>query len=145
LEERGIERALVSAGGSTIYGLGSPPDAAGWEIKIEDPVDHNKIAETVFLQNRALSVSGSYEKFFEVDGVRYSHIMDPRTGQPVQGVLSVAVLTETGTTGDALDNVFYVSGVEKSRKLLEYYPLTEVMFFLPDSGKNWKLVRLFRR
>jgi FAD:protein FMN transferase len=145
LKARGIERALVNAGGSTIYGLGSPPDSAGWEIKIQDPIDHRKIATTVNLNNRALSISGSYEKFFEVDGVRYSHIMDPRTGLPVQGLLSVAVVTETGTAGDALDNVFYVLGVEKSRKLIQQYPATEVIFFLPDSGRDWKLIRLYPR
>jgi thiamine biosynthesis lipoprotein len=143
LKSRGIERALVSAGGSTIYGLGSPPDSPGWEIQIQDPIDHRKTAATISLNNRALSVSGSYEKFFEVDGVRYSHIMDPRTGMPVQDILSVAVITETGTAGDALDNVFYVLGIEKSRKLLERYPVTEVIFFLPDSGQDWKLIRLY--
>jgi FAD:protein FMN transferase len=145
LKSRGIERALVSAGGSTIYGLGSPPDSSGWEIEIQDPIDHRKTAATINLNNRALSVSGSYEKFFEVDGVRYSHIMDPRTGLPVQGLLSVAVVVETGTAGDALDNVFYVLGIEKSRKLIQQYPLTEVIFFLPDSGRNWKLIRLYPR
>jgi FAD:protein FMN transferase len=145
LKSRGIERALVSAGGSTIYGLGSPPDSAGWEIKIQDPIDQRKIAATISLNNRALSISGSYEKFFEVDGVRYSHIMDPRTGLPVQGVLSVAVITETGTSGDALDNVFYVLGVEMSRKLIDRYPVTEAIFFLPDSGRDWKLIRLYPR
>jgi FAD:protein FMN transferase len=143
LKSRGIERALVNGCGSTIYGLGSPPDSSGWEIKIEDPIDHRKIAATIGLNNRALSVSGSYEKFFEVDGVRYSHIMDPRTGLPVQGVLSVAVVTETGTAGDALDNVFYVFGVEKSRKLIKEYPVTEAIFFVPYSSQGWKLIRLY--
>jgi FAD:protein FMN transferase len=145
LKARGIERALVNAGGSTIYGLGSPPDSSGWEIKIEDPIDHRKPAATISLNNRALSISGSYQKFFEVDGVRYSHILDPRTGLPVQRVLSVAVITETGTSGDALDNVFYVLGVEKSRKLIDRYPVTEAIFFLPDSGRDWKLIRLYPR
>jgi thiamine biosynthesis lipoprotein len=145
LKSRGIERALVNAGGSTIYGLGSPPDSSGWEIEIQDPIDHSKPAAKISLNNRALSVSGSYEKFFEVDGVRYSHIMDPRTGLPVQGLLSVAVITETGTAGDALDNVFYVLGIEKSRKLMHLYPVTEVIFFLPDSARDWKLIRLYPR
>jgi FAD:protein FMN transferase len=145
LKAHGVDRALVSAGGSTIYGLGSPPDSSGWEIEIQDPIDHRKVAQKISLNNRALSVSGSYEKFFEVDGVRYSHIMDPRTGLPVQGILSVAVLAETGTSGDALDNAFYVLGIEKSRKLLERYPVTEVMFFLPNTGKDWKLIRLHPR
>lgn len=142
LKQQGIERALVSAGGSTIYGLGSPPEDNGWEVEIQDPIDHKKSVAVVRLKNRALSVSGSYEKFFEVDGVRYSHIMNPRTARPVQNVLSVAVMTGNGTTGDALDNVFYVLGVEESRTFLQRYPATEVLFFLPDAGNRWKLVRL---
>jgi len=142
LKERGIGRALVSAGGSTIYGLGSPPDSPGWEIQVQDPVDQRKFVGTISLNNSALSVSGSYEKFFEMNGVRYSHIMDPRTGMPVQGVLSVLVITQTGTAGDALDNVFYVLGIENSGKLLESLADTEVRFFIPDPGKRWKEERL---
>ncbi len=143
LKSRGIERALVNAGGSTIYGLGSPPDSSGWEIKIQDPVDNKKFALTVNLNNRALSISGSYEKFFEVNGVRYSHIMDPRTGMPVQGLLSVAVLTDTGTAGDALDNVFFVLGIDRTRKLIKKYLITEVIFFLPDTSQDWKMIRVY--
>ncbi len=59
--------------------------------------------------------------------------MDPRTLKPVQGILSVAVLTTTGTIGDALDNVFFVQGVDQTRTSLAKYPAgTEAMFFLPD-------------
>jgi hypothetical protein len=96
------------------------------------------------LKDRALSVSGSYEKFFELNGARYSHVMDPRTGRPVQGVLSVAVVTDDGTSGDALDNVFYVLGAERVRSRLSKFPASEVIFFLPDSHKKWKMVRVQR-
>jgi len=142
LKDHGIKKALVSAGGSTLYGLGAPPGSEGWEVKIGDPINSQKIAAIVRLKDRTLSVSGSGEKFFEAQGVRYSHVMDPRTGQPVQGVLSVAVLTDSGTAGDALDNVFYVQGVEKSRSYLKRFPGTEVFFFLPESGRGWKMVHL---
>ncbi|MGH9800085.1 MAG: FAD:protein FMN transferase, partial [Blastocatellia bacterium] len=146
LKQNGIERALVSACGSTIYGLGAPPGEDGWEVKLRDPVSSQKTAMTVRLKDRALSVSGSYEKFFDLGGKRYSHIFDPRTGWPVQDVLSVAVLTSTGTAGDALDNVFYVLGVEKSKKYLNDLRQTEAFFFLTDdrngSKNKWKLVSL---
>jgi len=140
-----IKRALISAGGSTLYGLGAPPDSEGWEVKIRDPIspgDPKKSAVTVLLKNRALSVSGGSEKFFQVGGVTYSHIMDPRAGWPAQNMLSVAVVTDSGTVGDALDNIFYVQGVEKSRAYLERFPGTEVFFFLPEADKRWKMVRL---
>jgi FAD:protein FMN transferase len=126
LKARGVERALVSAGGSTIYGLGTPPGKEGWPVRIDEA------GMQVTLKDRALSIAGSSEKFFEVGGVRYSHIMDPRTGRPAQTVLSVAVLTGNGTAGDALDDVFYVQGVDWSRRYLDRIPGTEAYFFLPD-------------
>jgi len=145
LKEQRIERAFVSAGGSTLYGLGTPPNGLGWEVKLQDPLaphDTSRSAATVLLKNQCLSVSGNYEKFFKVRGVTYSHIMDPRTGRPVENMLSVAVITQSGTDGDALDNAFYVQGVEKGRDLLPQYPGLEVFFFLPEGGKAWKMVRL---
>jgi thiamine biosynthesis lipoprotein len=144
LKKWGVSRALVSAGGSTIYGLGAPPNETGWEVKLQDPTAPDKIAMAVRLQNQALSVSGSYEKYFELDGRRYSHIMDPRTGRPVEGVISVAVITDTGTAGDALDNVFYVQGVEWSRKSLPKFPVRKVIFFLAEAGNHWRMETLER-
>jgi thiamine biosynthesis lipoprotein len=144
LKQRGVTSAMVSAGGSTIYALGAPPGKSSWEVEIQDPIDQRKIATTVQLKDQSLSVSGSYERFFELEGVRYSHVMDPRTGRPVQGVLSVAVITNTGLAGDALDNVFYVFGVERSKVLLNSFSASEVIFFLPEPGKIWKMVRLRR-
>ncbi|MFN0112518.1 MAG: FAD:protein FMN transferase [Blastocatellia bacterium] len=145
LKQHGISRALVSACGSTIYGLGAPPGETAWEVKLRDPVSSQKTSMTVRLNNRALSVSGSYEKFFDLGGKRYSHIFDPRTGWPAQGVLSVAMLTDTGTAGDALDNVFYVLGVENSKRRFQKWPLTKAFFFLAAdkrAPRKWKLVTL---
>jgi thiamine biosynthesis lipoprotein len=142
LRREGVAAALVSAGGSTIYGLGAPPGQDAWEVTVQDPAGTDRAALAVGLKDRALSVSGSSEKSFERDGVRYSHIMDPRRGRPVQGVLSVAVLAPTGTAGDALDNVFFVQGVEGSRPYLRRLATTEVFFFLPREGRGWKMVRL---
>jgi thiamine biosynthesis lipoprotein len=141
LKRRQIVAALVSAGGSTIYGLGAPPGAGGWEVELQDPIDSRKTAFAITLKDRALSVAGSSEKAFEVEGVRYSHIMDPRTGKPAQGVLSVAVLTGSGTAGDALDNAFFVLGPDRSRSYLKHLHDTEVIFFLPDSRRGWTAVR----
>jgi FAD:protein FMN transferase len=143
LKQHGIRAALVSAGGSTIYGLGAPPETAqGWAVQLQDPLDARKIALTVHLKDRALSVSGSYEKFFELNGTRYSHIFDPRTGRPVADMLSVAVLTGTGTVGDALDNVFYVQGLTWSRAYLKQLPGTEIFFFTSQANRRWTLTHL---
>jgi len=138
LRQRGVVAALVSAGGSTLYALGAPPREDGWEVKVRDPVDPSRVAYTTRLRDRALSVSGRHEKSFEVDGVTYSHIMDPRTGRPAQGVLGVVVTTGTGTAGDALDDAFYVLRVEKTRGYLERLPPTEACFFLPARDARWR-------
>jgi thiamine biosynthesis lipoprotein len=139
LKARGVSAALVSAGGSTIYGLGAPPGRNGWEVAIQDPIDARKVARVVHLMDRAVSVAGRSEKSFEFDGVRYSHIMDPRTGRPVQGMLSVVVLAWTGTAGDALDDALFVLGAEGSRRLMKTLPGTEAFFFLP-AGSAWTMV-----
>jgi len=140
LRERHVTAALVSAGGSTIYGVGAPPGRRGWNVAVQDPVDAGKTAFTVELNNRALSVAGSSEKWFEAGGVRYSHIMDPRTGRPAQGVLSVAVLAPTGTAGDAMDDAFFVMGPEHSREYVTGRADTEVYFLVPDRNDGWTIV-----
>jgi len=139
LRARGVDAALVSAGGSTIYGLGAPRGRDGWHVEIQDPTDARKVAREVTLKNRSLSVAGSSEKSFEADGIRYSHIMDPRTGRPVQGMLSVAVLTDTGTDGDALDDALFVLGPAKGGAYLKRHPDAEALFFVPDGARGWKL------
>ncbi len=140
LRARRVDAALVSAGGSTIYALGAPPGRSGWKVSIQDPTDASTIAQEVTLKNRALSVAGSSEKSFEADGVRYSHIMDPRTGRPVQGMLSVAMMTDTATEGDALDDALFVLGPSKSEAYLARYPGAEALFFVPDGAHGWSLV-----
>ena len=141
LRRRGVSAALVSAGGSTIYGLGAPPGRGAWDVRIQNPLDARQTALTVPVKDRALSMAGTSEKFFDADGVRYSHIMDPRTGRPVQGVLSVAVLASTGTAGDALDDAFFVMGVDGSRRYSRAGTGVEAMFFLPDPKNGWRMVR----
>jgi len=130
LRHNGISAALVSAGGSTVYGMGHPPDRASWELKIQDPLDASKVAFTADLENRALSMAGRSAKTFERNGVVYSHIMDPRTGRPVQGVVAVAVTSETGTEGDALDDALFVMGLTKSREYLRGFPGSSAWFWL---------------
>jgi thiamine biosynthesis lipoprotein len=145
LRARGVGVALVSAGGSTIYGLGAPPEHNdGWPVQVQDPVHARRVALTVTLKDRALSISGGSEKAFEAGGVRYAHIMDPRTGQPSRGVLGVAVLTGSGIEGDALDNALFVQGIAKGRAYLETLPGTEAIFFLPAPANSWTIVHAGR-
>ena len=122
LRKQHIAAALVSAGGSTVYGMGTPPGEDAWMVNVQDPLAPTRVAFTAALRDRALSVAGTSEKFFERGRTRYAHIMDPQTGRPVQNVLAVAVLADSGTTGDALDNAVFVKGVERSRTYIEQIP-----------------------
>jgi thiamine biosynthesis lipoprotein len=111
LKRRGIQAALVSASGSSIYGLGAPPDdARGWPITIRSPHHPNRSAAQVFLKNMSLSTSGGYEKFFWANGRTYSHILDPRTGYAAQGVASVSVLAPHTVDSEAWTKPFFVNG-----------------------------------
>ncbi len=113
LKQDGIRIALVSAAGSSIFGLGAPPsEPRGWHIEIRDPKDKQKTVAEVYLRNQSLSTSGNYEKFFEADGQTYSHIMDPRKGYPAQGMLEVSVIADRTIDSEAWTKPFFVNGRE---------------------------------
>ena len=136
-----VTAALVSAGGSTVHASGAPPGLDAWDIHVQDPVAPGKVAFTVALRDRAMSIAGSTEKYFEAGGARYSHIMDPRTGRPVQGILSVVAIAATGTEADALDNVLFVKGLDESRHYLAWREDVEAYFILPQA-RGWTLTSL---
>jgi thiamine biosynthesis lipoprotein ApbE len=101
LRRAGVKRALVDFGSSTAA-LGT------WEVGIRDPFDGRQILGKVTLTDESLSTAGSYEKRFEANGTTYTHILDPRTGKPAQGVVSVSVIAPTATESDGLDTGFLV-------------------------------------
>jgi thiamine biosynthesis lipoprotein len=136
LRANGITSALVSSGTSSIYALGSPPGAQGWKITLRDPYDAHRAADVIHLRNYSLSTSGSYERFFEIEGKSYCHIMNPHTGWPVQGVLSAAVLAATGTDTDGRSAGCFVMGVDGTRKYLATQPNLAVIFYLPIAKRG---------
>lgn len=117
LRQKGITIALVAGSGSSIYGLGAPPDEPrGWRITIRDPKNERKNVAEVFLKNESLSTSGSYEKFFRAEGHIYSHIMDPRTGWPAPGMLSVSLITPRTIDSEAWAKPFFIHGRQWAAK-----------------------------
>jgi FAD:protein FMN transferase len=111
LKRRGVEVALVSAGGSSIYGLGAPPGHPdGWRTPIRDPANPRRTAAEVFLKNMSLSTSGGYEKFFRANGRIYSHIMDPRTGSPARGAAAVSVVAPWTIDSEAWAKPYVING-----------------------------------
>jgi len=110
LKRNGIDRALVSAAGSSIYALGAPPGKDGWRVLIRSPVKVESDAGHVLLRNSSISTSGNSEKFFRAGGKRYGHIFDPRTGYPVRGVLLVSVVAPRAIDSEAWTKAFFVNG-----------------------------------
>jgi len=116
LKRRGFDRALVAGSDSSIYGLGAPPgETQGWEISIRDPKNSRRSVARVYLKDMSLSTSGSYEKFFQADGRTYPHIMDPRTGYPAQGTVSVSVVAVRTIDREAWAKPYFVNGREWTR------------------------------
>jgi len=111
LRARGIRNALVAASGSSIFGLGNPPDEPrGWPISIADPWDHRKNVAQVFLKDLSLSTSGSYEKSFRAGGHRYSHIMDPRRGVPAESSVQVTVIAPRAIDSEVWAKPYFIQG-----------------------------------
>jgi thiamine biosynthesis lipoprotein len=124
LSAHGVSAAFLSAGQSTYLAVGAPPGEAGWPVHVPVPFDRARQLTTVSLHNQALSTSGNYEKFFELDGQRYCHILDPRTGHPVKGMLQTTVLAALAETSDVLSTTIFVLGPIEGRKLLHEHPGT---------------------
>jgi len=111
LRARGIHNALIAASGSSIFGMGNPPqEPRGWPISIADPWDHRKDAAQVFLKDLSLSTSGTYEKSFRAGGHRYSHIMDPRRGAPAESAVQVTVITPRAIDSEVWAKPYFIQG-----------------------------------
>ena len=130
LEEQhdGVSGGVISLGGS-ILTWGTKQGELPWQIGIVDPSDTTSYVGTLSLSGAwCVSTSGDYERYVEVDGVRYHHILDPRTGYPANsGVRSVTVLSKSGLLSDALSTACFVLGIEDGMKLAEKYN-AEILF-----------------
>jgi thiamine biosynthesis lipoprotein len=125
LRQHDIEHALISAGGDTGI-LGNRIDRP-WVVAIRDPRDRDAVVAMLPLQDEALSTSGDYERYFEQDGVRYHHILNPSTGRSAGEVRSVSILGPNATTTDALSTSVFVLGVEEGMALVESLPGIEAV------------------
>jgi thiamine biosynthesis lipoprotein len=120
LRQRGVEHALLNAGGDTrVIGdrRGQP-----WIVGIRHPRVADEVVTKLPLVDEAISTSGDYERYFEENGHRYHHIINPATGRPTEGILTVTVIGPDGTLTDGLDTAIFVMGAEKGLKLIESYP-----------------------
>ncbi|MBE7015416.1 MAG: FAD:protein FMN transferase [Ruminococcaceae bacterium] len=121
LREDGVDSALISLGGN-VYAMGKKPTGESWRIGIADPKDPDKIIGSIRAENLSVVTSGDYQRYFELDGKKYHHIFDPRTGFPADnGLISVTIVGESSVMCDALSTMIFVAGLEEGKELLKEY------------------------
>lgn len=120
LGESGVPNALVNAGGDIRASgtAGNPP----WRIGLQDPFEGGRLLGTFSFERGAVVTSGTYERYFEGNGKRFAHIMDPATGRPVEGLTSVTVISEESFLADALATAIMVKGRREGIAMLRRFP-----------------------
>jgi thiamine biosynthesis lipoprotein len=144
LRNAGVRHALVSAGASSIVALGGR--AGGWAIDVCSRQVPGAPLARLRLRDAAMATSGAGEQFIEIEGRRYGHLIDPRTGWPASGVLSVTVVTSNGADADALATAFFIGGVDLARRHCERHPNTLALVTVDEaSGEATQQPRGFSR
>jgi thiamine biosynthesis lipoprotein len=124
---------IVNASGD-IATWGTQPNGKSWRIGINNPFKRHGIAKVLKLKESALATSGSYEKYSEIDGVRYAHIINPKTGYPSTGLTSVTIYGPSAEFANALSTSIMVLGEKDGKKLAQKYPKYKFLF-ITDKGK----------
>lgn len=146
-----INSAIINLGGN-IFVLGSKEDGKAWTVGIQDPLKYRgEFVGIVSAVNKSVVTSGNYERYFEVEGKRYHHILDPRTGYPSESdIISVSVISNMSIDGDGLSTGLYIMGCKKAFSLVEALEGVDAVFITSDkkvyvtSGikDNFKLTNL---
>ncbi len=121
LRERGVRSASIAVGGN-VYALGARPDGKPWQVGVKDPWSKDRLVAKLKVTGRAVDTAGGYERFLEVGGLRFSHIIDPRCGQPASKVVSATVVADDPVRADALATAVCVLGGEDGLALLDSLP-----------------------
>jgi thiamine biosynthesis lipoprotein len=149
LRRRGLTNIYVAIAGEVMV-LGQNSRGTKWQLGVAAPVDHwnedSPMAAVVSLSNQALSTSGDYQKFFtDAQGHRLSHIIDPKTGWPVQhNVGGVSVVASDSMTADALGTTLFVLGAEEGLKFIESYTNAAALFIVREPDGQHRQIRSSR-
>jgi thiamine biosynthesis lipoprotein len=140
LRHEGIQHALVNAGGD-VYAMGNKNKAKKWRVAIQHPRKENTFLATLQLSNEAAATSGDYQQYIEIDGKRYSHIVNPSTGLPVEdSPCSVTVLAQDCTTSDALATALFVLGPHRGIDLINQRKDTEAIVVICKQKDNLDII-----
>ncbi|MDD5005820.1 MAG: FAD:protein FMN transferase [Candidatus Omnitrophica bacterium] len=132
LKIKGIDSAIVNVGGN-LYCLGSK-SGQSWQIGLQHPRTKNKLFTTLKLKDLAVATSGDYEQYMEINKKRYSHIINPKTGYPVDNnVMSVTVIAKDAMTADAVGTCVFLLGKEKGTAVFNNYPGVEKIIVITKS------------
>lgn len=135
LQQQEIESALIDIGGDIIVS-NPPPGSDGWKVDVAGLRESDPVQSRMVLKNQAVTTSGDLNQFFEVDGVRYSHIIDPKTGRPVPCRVSVTVVAQKAIDADAAATAIAVLGAKRAKPLLANMPVDNVVILEQDFQKS---------
>ena len=134
LEQKGVKNMMVEIGGEVVA-RGVNPQGEVWRIGIDNPQQPGRMTAAIALDNRALATSGNYLNYYERDGKKYAHTIDPRTGYPVQhSVLSTSVVADDCMTADAYATAFMVVGLDKIKRILTGDSSLDAYIIYDDQG-----------
>ena len=133
LIDRRVRTCLLSAGASSIRAIGSGDRRqSGWVVGIRHPRDPQRRLATLSMRDCSMATSGGEEQFFEHDGKRYGHVIDPRTGMPAEPVTSVSVIAQSAALADALATAFFVGGPEMAESYCSAH--ADVLALMLETG-----------
>lgn len=136
LISKGVPSGIINASGD-MNTWGKQPNGKEWKVAITNPIDKNKVFALLPITNEAVVTSGNYEKFVNFNGTRYSHIIDPRTGYPSTGIISVTVFAPKAELADALATSVFVMGKEAGLDRINQLPKIECII-IDDKGNITK-------
>ena len=128
LKKKGVKSAWLSLGGN-VCAIGTKPDGSPWRIAVQNPADENDYVGVVEISDACAVTSGGYQRYFEENGKKYHHIIDPATGKPAEsGLTSVTIICKDGTKADALSTALYVMGLDDALAYWKTQDDFEVIF-----------------
>lgn len=133
LRAHGSGRALLSAGQSCVLALGGR--GRGWPVDLRPRLASRRVGR-LWLRNAAVATSGAGEQFVEIDGRRYGHVIDPRSGMPAEGVLGASVIAKDAATADALSTAFLIGGPDLARQYCATHDETLAILVLDEPGER---------